>query len=283
MKQPPIILVGTQRSGTTWLGDLFSRHPRLAYAEEPRHVWTWGNAGTPDDVLTAAHARPKVIEHVRASFERFVASAGKDGLVEKTPSNCLRLPFIRAVFPEAKILLVLRDGRSVIRSTDEIMRKGVPAGRVLKRALETPLWEWPAYSRQAVETLARKVTRRPLRYWGPRPPGWRDWLRAGDHPEVVLAKQWSATITRAVEDGARQDPAGFMAFRYEDLMQDPRGVMARIVAFVGLPDGEVWIEEAARTADPSRQKKWLDQLDAQTLERIRPHMEPTLLRLGYAW
>ena len=97
--EPPVILVGTQRSGTTWLGDLFALHPRLAYWPEPRHVWTWGNSYKPDDVLTEADARPVVVRHIRSVFERFVRRHGKDRLVEKTPSNCLRVPFVHAVFP----------------------------------------------------------------------------------------------------------------------------------------------------------------------------------------
>jgi hypothetical protein len=34
-------------------------------------------------------------------------------IVEKSPRNALRVPFLRAVFPEAKFIHVLRDGRDV--------------------------------------------------------------------------------------------------------------------------------------------------------------------------
>lgn len=56
----PIIFVGTHRSGTTWMGDEFSRHPDLAYAVEPRHIWSWSHQSLGDDRLTSEHATPKV-------------------------------------------------------------------------------------------------------------------------------------------------------------------------------------------------------------------------------
>jgi len=282
MTPPPIILIGTQRSGTTWLGNVFARHDRLAYWPEPRHVWTWGNSYKPDDVLTAADASPAVIRHIHRTFDRFVQQQSKDRLVEKTPSNCLRLPFLRAVYPDAKIILIVRDGRSVIRSTGAILDKGVPHGKILGRAFETPLWEWPAYLPRAASTLYRKVTGKPLAFWGPRPPGWKGWVRT-DPREVILAKQWAATITRAVDDAAAQSPDRMFQYRYEDFMASPREHMQRIVDFCELPGSAGLVEHVASTADPARQHKWKDAIDAATLERVRPHMEPTLNRLGYTW
>jgi hypothetical protein len=279
---PPIILIGTQRSGTTWMGDVFARHPRLAYWPEPRHVWTSGNSYRPDDVLTAADARPSVTRRIRAIFDRFVEERGKDRLVEKTPSNCLRMPFIRAIYPDAKMILIVRDGRSVMRSTGAILEQGVPGNRIVSRALETPLWEWPAYIPRAASTIYRKVARKPLAFWGPRPPGWRDWVR-NDPREVILAKQWAATISRAIEDGLAQPPELFFQYKYEEFMARPRENMERLLDFCQLENAGDVIEFVTATADPARQHKWKDEIDEGTLDLVRPHMEPTLNRLGYEW
>lgn len=284
MSDAPIILVGTHRSGTTWLGEVLSQHPRLAYAIEPRHIWTWGNSYTPDDVLTEAHATDKVRAHIRDAFAAYVKAQGKDRLAEKTPSNCLRLRFIRAVYPEARILLVIRDGRSVLRSTDEILAKGVPWERILTRARQTPITEWPAYGRQALNTIWRKVSGKKLNYWGPRPPGWREWLDC-DSTDLVMAKQWAGTIGKAVEDAdlLESQGKGVFRFRYEDLMQQPRELMTRICDYAELANPEPVIAFTERTADPSRSEKWRAQLDDEVLELVRPHMQPTLERLGYTW
>ena len=281
----PIILIGAHRSGTTWLGKVFSRHPDLAYWEEPRHVWTWGNAYKKDDVLTEADARPRVRAHIRGAFDAYVRSQGKRRLVEKTPSNTMRVRFIREVFPEARLIMVVRDGRSVLRSTGEIMAGGVPMSKIISRARQTPLLEWPAFASQAAGALGRKLTRKKLAYWGPRPPGWKSWVGV-DHPDVILAKQWAGCVTCALDDIEATERAGappVLRFRYEDLMASPREVMDRICAHCGLETPNPSVEFASDSADPKRADKWRAELDEQTLARVRPIMEPVLRRLGYDW
>ena len=281
LDNPPIVLIGTHRSGTTWLGSVLKSHPALAYWEEPRHVWTWGNARTPDDVLSAEHATPKVVRHIREAFARHTSAAGKHWFSEKTPSNCLRVPFIRAVFPDAKILLVVRDGRSVLRSTAEIMDRGVPTSRILKRALETPPTEWPAYAGRALGLVTRKLTGGGVDYWGPRPPGWR--ARVGTDREELLAWQWAQTLGRGVDDVRALGEGAFVEFRFEDMVREPRATMTRVVEYLGIPEGGRLVDEAERTANAATVDKWRDQLDDTTLAKVRPHMEPLLTKLGYAW
>ncbi len=281
----PIILIGTHRSGTTWLGDVFSRHSDLAYWEEPRHVWTWGNAYTPDDVLDETNAKPRVRAHIRKTFDAFVREQGKSRLVEKTPSNTLRVRFVREVFPEARIIMVVRDGRSVLRSTDEIMTGGVPMSKIIDRARQTPLLEWPAFAGQAGGALLRKVTGKKLSYWGPRPPGWKSWVGA-DHPDVILARQWAGCMARALDDSEALERDGappILRFRYEDVMANPGEVMARVCEHCSLATPNASIDFAKASADPARADKWRTQLDEDTLARVRPVMEPTLERLGYDW
>jgi hypothetical protein len=257
-------------------------HPDLAYWVEPRHVWAWGNSYRPDDVLTESDARPRVVRHIRGVFGRFVRDSGKLRLAEKTPSNCLRVRFINAVYPEAKIIIIVRDGRSVLRSTDELMQRGVPTGKVISRALQTPLWEWPAYAGRTFSTIVRKATGKGLQYWGPRPPGWREWAKR-DPREVVLAKQWAATISTALEHASAIPATSWLKVRYETLMHEPRRVMQEVVDFAELPSAEGILRHVEQTADPARIEKWRTQLDADLLERVRPHMEPTLVSLGYQW
>lgn len=280
----PVILLGTQRSGTTWLGSVLGAHPAFAYYEEPRHVWCWGNASTPDDRLTEAHATPRVCAHIHAAFGEHVQKLGGESLCEKTPSNCLRVPFINAVYPEAKLLLVVRDGRSVIRSTAEIMAGGVPTSGIVSRALKTPPWEWPAYTGKLVSTLKQKVTGKSLDFWGPRPPGWKQWLEH-DHPDVVLAKQWAHTVRTAYDDLLRLGEPGraFFMFRYEDMAREPETTMTDLAAFLGIQSPDKLIDAAVRTAKPETIDAWRDEIEDETLDRVRPEMEPMLNRLGYTW
>lgn len=264
------------------MGRVLARDSSIAYWPEPRHVWTWGNSYRSDDELGPGEARPRVIKHIHEAFESFTSEQGKDRFCEKTPSNCLRVPFIHKVFPDARIILVMRDGRSVLRSTAEIQEKGVRRDKFMERALATPLWEWPAYMPRAASSIIRKVTGKPLNYFGPRPQGWKQWVQQ-DHQDVVRAKQWATTLSKAVHDVRALGEGAYVEYRYEEMMAAPRETMQRIVDYCELPDGPALVDHVAETVDPSRQGKWKDELDDATLERIRPHMEPTLNSLGYEW
>lgn len=283
----PIILIGTQRSGTTWLTRVFSHHPELACWMEPRYVWSWGNNYCPDDVLTTANANPRVIRHIRQRFHQFVEHHGKVRLFEKTPSNCLRLPFINQVFPEAKIIHVIRDGRSVLSSTNNMLEVGFYRSDMLRSRFkemlrETPITEWPAYWPRIQETLISKLLRRPLPFWGPRPAGWKDWLDKYPQP-VIISQQWVATVSKAVEDGNKLSPSQYYRFKYEDLIDKPKETMTSIVEFAELSNSQPLIEYAVKTADPSRQKPWKSLIDSETLQQVRPYLEKTLNTLGYEW
>lgn len=283
----PIILVGTHRSGTSWLTRVFSQHPDLACWMEPRYVWSWGNNYRKNDVLVPEDASPRVIEHIRSRFQQFVTAEGKARLFEKTPSNCLRLPFINKVFPEAKIIHVIRDGRSVFSSASDMLETGFYRPEKLKNRfsemlVETPVTEWPAHWPRIQETLLSKLAGKPIPFWGPRPAGWQEWI--GAHPQaVILAKQWAATATQAVEDGKNLPTSHYYRFRYEDLIARPQETMSAIVEFAELPASWPLIDYVASSADPSRQRVWTDVLEAETLEQIRPHLETALSTLGYQW
>ncbi len=285
--QPPIILVGTHRSGTSWLTRVFSKHPDLACWMEPRYVWSWGNNYRPDDVLGAIDATPQIVQHIRRRFQQFVQQQGKVRLFEKTPSNCLRLPFVYQVFPEAKIIHIIRDGRSVFSSASDILETGYYRPDKLKSRFremlrETPIVEWPAYWPRVQETLVSKLLGKPLPFWGPRPEGWRNWL--GSHPKaVILAKQWAATASKAVADGDKLPSSQYFRFKYEHLINNPEATIKAVVEFSELAHSQPFIEYFMSTVDPNRQRSWIDEISPDTLQQIRPYLEKTLNDLGYHW
>lgn len=287
MSKQPILLIGTHRSGTTWLAQQLAQHATLAYWSEPRYVWSWGNSYKPDDVLTEADVQPEIAHHIRDRFAQYVATQGKQRLFEKTPSNCFRISFIQKVFPEAKIIHIIRDGRSVFRSADQLMttgyyRQDVLQRRTLEMLQETQVREWPAHIPRILETLRRKITRQPLKFWGPRPPGWREWIKT-DTQNVILAKQWAAAVSFAVRDSASLRSNQYLRFRYEDLMTYPSQTLRQIFEFAELSNDSDLISQIAQTVDTSRQFKWRDALDESLIEEIKPYVKPVLTSLGYEW
>jgi len=257
-------------------------HPDVAFLNEPRHVWVWGNAYRRDDVLTAKDARPLVKRHIRRVFSNFLERSGKPRLLEKTPSNCLRLPFIQQVFPDARFVHIFRDGRAVLRSTRK-MQSAQPAGHwVVKRIAGTPPWEWPALAPRFWRTFGARALGRPMRYWGPCPPGWRRWVE-DDPRHVILAKQWVGSVEATLEFRDTAQPEHWLDIRYEDLVADPIVQLRRVLAFADLREDPDHLERVRQVVDPTRQAKWRTEVEDSVLEDTRSVFEPVLGRLGYDW
>ena len=111
----PAFLVGCAGSGTGILARVLDAHPDVTSVEEPGGPWSSLPSGADgSDRLTAEHATAEVKESLR----RWAAEqqGGSPLLLDHDPRNSLRLPFLRAVFPEAKFVHVVRDGRDVARA-----------------------------------------------------------------------------------------------------------------------------------------------------------------------
>lgn len=276
----PIILVGFGRSGTLLLGRVFEQHPDVAYLGEPRPVWMHGNAYRRDHRLVASDLTPAIADYIDRTFAEFLDRSGRSRLVEKTPSNCLRLPFVHALFPDARIINIIRDGRPVVRSAIAIQRIPVPRRLLFTRILETPLRDWPAYVPLFLRTVWRtNVLRRPAQFWGVQPPGWESWLDLPPH--VVLANQWQVAVRTSMEDGRRLPKENYKEIRFEDFMANPEGMISELAAFCELQGEEVMIRYAREEISPARRDRWDGSLTADQEREALEHLQPLLSELGY--
>ncbi len=128
------LLIGCARSGTSILGELIAAHSETKYIFEAQAIWQFAGLGVNDSHrLTAEHATAEIKTHIR---EWFRAQRGEATLVvEKNPRNVLRIPFLREVFPEAKLIHIVRDGRDVACS----LMPGI--GGDQWRHLKPPSWQ----------------------------------------------------------------------------------------------------------------------------------------------
>jgi Sulfotransferase family len=281
--EKPIFILGAQRSGTTWLGKAFEQHPDIASWNEIRHVWIWGNPNKPDDVLLASDLTPKIKQHIEKSFIKYLEKREKTRICDKTPSNCLRIPFIREVFPDAKILLLIRDGRSVISSTQKKLNQpaGVPWKEMNRRLSNIPIWEWHLFLPRLASRF-KTIIGKPLDYWGVQPPGWQEWV--GKYPShVVAAKQWAEMLKVAIQEGRKLPPENYLEVYYEKLAAAPQQELEKIIQFAHIDRPDPIVEYLVSTADASRTDKWKESIDPQALNDIRKIMEPMMIQLGYEW
>ena len=187
-------------------------------------------------------------------------------LLEKTPENCLRLPFLLALFPDARVIYLVRDGRGNVNSLLEGWKQPhlFPGYRV---PLQLCI---PGYNRDRwAFTLI---------------PGWRELI---DRPlEEVCAWQWircNEAVLAHREATAGRVP--YLTVRYEELVGDPAPVLRDIATFIGV-DFERELGRFARrlpqvnVVSAPAADKWLRQ-NPDAIRRIEPLIEPMMKRLGY--
>ena len=142
----PIFIVGCGHSGTSLLVNVLGAHSRIgAVPFESNFALKW----------------PKPCDAAWAFLQRcdnFTRRMGKARWIEKTPRHIYRVKEILDYFPEAKILLMLRDGRDVAMSIQD--RCGnLEAG--INRWLEDnrvgrPFWNHPSVQVVRYENLVEQ-------------------------------------------------------------------------------------------------------------------------------
>lgn len=116
-------LLGFPRSGTTLLEKALAGHPGIVSLEEVDHLSAVGGHWLADDAALQRLATldAEQADAARADYWRRVDASVRGGVsgrivVDKLPLHSLALPVIAKLFPDARILLALRDPRDVVLS-----------------------------------------------------------------------------------------------------------------------------------------------------------------------
>lgn len=188
--RPFLIIVGVQKSGTTLLHRLLLEQgvARSIFRSEGNDFWgnepPFSPEGEPLGTIYQRSAGEQGHEAgdgdatgaVRALLEqRLVAlDSGADPIVNKNPYLTLSLPWVRALFPDAVIVAMVRQPLANVFS---LSKKHVPhSGRGL-----APEEGW----------------------WGGKPAGWRELVR--DDRRIQCALQWDAVNRRLLEHADQVD------------------------------------------------------------------------------
>jgi hypothetical protein len=142
---PPFFIVGSARSGTTLLRMMLNAHPDVAVPPESRFVTElWTDAAEVDAASLleglGAHKRFSAwelpIEEVRSAlgdrarlsyadaidavYRAYARTRGKSRWGDKTPRYVEHIPFLSKLFPSARFVHLVRDGRNVALSYADV-------------------------------------------------------------------------------------------------------------------------------------------------------------------
>ena len=196
LRDDPVILLGMHHSGTSIFAEVLHRHGVFMQADMAHHEskfftrrindrlimgggagWTRNPIMPVDEVMTFL---PRVRGEIESkALKKYIAS-GYDGRSPwgfKDPRTCVTLPLFLEVFPNARLLHIVRQEGDVAESLSSRKKSG--AGLIQDRALWRDLQRqhvgrvreygagWPRYLEFAYEDFCRQpeATTRPIFEW----------------------------------------------------------------------------------------------------------------------
>ncbi len=268
----PIFILGSPRSGTTMLFQLLDRSRAVAsLGYGSQFIWEMfrphgiepgrSHAAGPDDIT----ARERKV--VNWAINQV---AGDMPYLDKFPRMVLRAEYLSALYPDARFVSIVRDGRAVVSSL--VTGWNTPGKFGQGTALPVPL---------RVDGYRGSVWRFVL------PPGWEAYT-SGRTLAEVCAFQWAASNTELLDARDRLGHDRFFQVRYEDLVRTPVETTAAMLAHLDMADDPDVLAHAAaldrnvtRTAVTApRPEKWRDE-NPEAVHSILSQITPVMSRLGY--
>ena len=284
VRSEPIILIGAARSGTKFVRDLLATDPSIARVPyDINYVWRTGQQNAPDDALHPLSLTPKRIRTIRSAVNRLAERHGKDNdarIIEKTVSNCLRVPYVNQVFPEARYIHLVRDGRAVVESSLRLWQSPPDRESVLRKLRELPFESWDYVPWFALNYVRGRIQGRTGgEVWGPRYPGIADDVKRLSLIDIVV-RQWVECVSRAAIALEALPSKQVLTVRYEDLVTSEDQVH-RMCDFSGVPDHTMVLSSFRRLANSDNADKWRSALPEDTCRRIEETAAPELRQYGY--
>lgn len=265
----PVFIVSSPRSGSTLLFETLSAAPGVYTIGDESHQLIEGipglapgHGGHDSNRLLAADATPQVMARLRERFlenlrDRDGRAAGKASvrMLEKTPKNALRIPFLAAVFPQARFIFLHRDPRQVLGS----MIDGWQSGRFV---MYPNLPDWQGLPWSFLLT-----------------PNWRE--LSGLPLGEVVARQWECTQRILLDDLEALPVERRIAIDYGRFLADPQGQVSRLCDWAGYGWDKTLgsqLPYSRSTTSPPDPEKW--RRHADQIEPNLSGLQPTIDRVG---
>ncbi len=242
----PLLVVGSPNSGTRALAEAISAHPAITDRSEARLLWDKDfHAKRNDTFKTADAVRAKDRVRLRGNFCYYQWADKKPMVMNRHPENSVRIHFMKEIFPEAKLVHIVRDGHATICSN--------------------------------YTSAIKKEDRRIHPFGGYiRPQGWREWV---DRPVLEqLSYMWNTASLYASQEGAKYGD-DFLEVKYEDLPDNSMSIIPKIWALLGLESSDEILSNMP--VFENRNDKWRKVFSDEQVETIETIARPAFKHFGY--
>lgn len=242
VKRPAFIL-GTGRNGSTMLGLTLSLHRNIGFLNEAKALW---HSVIPEgDVLGnysscparfrfgAEDATPRIIRDARRLLGAYLRLSGATYPLDKCSEFVFRVPFLRAIFPDARFLFLIRNGRDVCAS---VAAWSENHGKGQGKAIEDWWGRGGRKWRLIVDELVPKE---------PALAQLRPVIERLDSQVDMAAVEWILTIRGGLRL-TEELPGWVLPINYEELIACPEQELSRIFRFWGVPADDVMMSYASR-------------------------------------
>lgn len=258
-------IAGEMRSGTSWLRRTLSAHPEVAcghegsffgrdYDREDIPVYT-----APVSSLTRALSRSEDFRvwhglswnqwtdgyeedlrnltrlSVDYFLEKEVARTGKRIVGDKSPQHTENLDEIHAIYPDARVIHIVRDGRDVAVSAMHHwwrLAKDRPGGVFDLTPEELRIRDAYLEDREGFLADGNSIFT--------------------EERLSQLARRWSHRVGKARRDGTALYGKKYLELRYEDLLGDTPPILHGILGFLGARQSEEVVERCVQASSFER-------------------------------
>ena len=265
--EKPIFIVGAPRSGTGIFYRTMAKHPDLAWISnitkkfpssffltriimlfrddhrptEANNVWQ-KFTNERDESLGRDDVSPAARRYLRRVVCLNLRLFDKPRFLNKCPGNSVRVGFLKEIFPDARFIHLIRDGRAA------------------------------SYS------ILRSRLKHAGSYWSVKPSGWQDLLQ---RPLVeACALQWKWVVEHVIQS-ARDLPADqYMEVKYEDFVARPSDILKTVGAKYNLVWQDHQLQTIVDNID-NRNFKWQENMSDEDKDRLKFLLGDFLSQLGY--
>ncbi len=255
----PIFIVGSPRSGTTFLGTCIAQLPELSYHFEPvatksaaryihNQAWSFGKA--------------KFFYQLVYGWLMRLYADGDLRFAEKTPRNCFLINFLYQAFPDAQFIHIIRDGRDAALSHSK--KPWLQAAAANSDRRESSGYRHGPYARFWVE-----------------PDRVNEFETTSDIHRCIWA--WRRHVSSILKQAQTLPAAQYYELRYENLVSQPEQEAQKLLHYLGIQSSvsSQKLHEAFAQAMATSVGGWKRELSEAQLQQVNQEAGYLLKELGY--